>query len=75
MNCEYASPREDFWYLMNSTATFNPRNKDRRLHRHSAFFGTMIECLEDCCEVCRARMQLVESLTFSYSIVQILSTK
>jgi hypothetical protein len=32
-------------------ATFNPKNKGRRLHRHPAFFGTMTECLEDCCEV------------------------
>jgi hypothetical protein len=32
-------------------ATFNPKNKGRRLHRHPAFFGTMDECLEDCCEV------------------------
>ncbi|KAI0325229.1 ankyrin [Cubamyces sp. BRFM 1775] len=31
---------------------FNPKNKDRRLHRHPAFFGTMQECLEDCCEFC-----------------------
>ncbi|GLB33192.1 putative ankyrin repeats (3 copies) containing protein [Lyophyllum shimeji] len=31
---------------------YNPKNKDRRLHRHPAFFGTMEECLEDCCEHC-----------------------
>ncbi|KAI0628020.1 ankyrin [Trametes polyzona] len=31
---------------------YNPKNKDRRLHRHPAFFGTMLECLEDCCECC-----------------------
>ncbi|KAI0367118.1 ankyrin [Pilatotrama ljubarskyi] len=31
---------------------FNPKNKDRRLHRHPAFFGTMAECLDDCCEYC-----------------------
>ncbi|KDQ28734.1 hypothetical protein PLEOSDRAFT_49989 [Pleurotus ostreatus PC15] len=31
---------------------FNPKNKNRRLHRHPAFFGTMHECLEDCCECC-----------------------
>ncbi|KAF7790774.1 hypothetical protein EIP86_001731 [Pleurotus ostreatoroseus] len=31
---------------------FNPKNKDRTLHRHAAFFGTMKECLEDCCEFC-----------------------
>ncbi|KAL4261679.1 Ankyrin repeat protein [Pleurotus pulmonarius] len=31
---------------------FNPKNKNRRLHRHPAFFGTMHECLEDCCEYC-----------------------
>ncbi|KAJ3879583.1 ankyrin repeat protein [Lentinula edodes] len=35
---------------MNST--FNPKNKNRRLHRHPAFFGTIEECLEDCCEDC-----------------------
>ncbi|CDO72005.1 hypothetical protein BN946_scf184943.g40 [Trametes cinnabarina] len=29
---------------------FNPKNKGRRLHRHPAFFGTMQECLGDCCE-------------------------
>ncbi len=34
---------------MNST--FNPKNKGRRLHRHPAFFGTIEECMEDCCEV------------------------
>ncbi|KAH9944936.1 hypothetical protein B0H21DRAFT_823086 [Amylocystis lapponica] len=28
---------------------FNPKNKDRRLHRHPVYFGTMEECLEDCC--------------------------
>jgi hypothetical protein len=33
------------------TATFNPKNKGRRLHRHPACFGTMTECLEDCCGV------------------------
>ncbi|KAJ3554518.1 hypothetical protein NP233_g12406 [Leucocoprinus birnbaumii] len=35
---------------MNST--FNPKNKGRRLHRHPAFFGSIEECLEDCCEHC-----------------------
>ncbi|KIO24998.1 hypothetical protein M407DRAFT_211285 [Tulasnella calospora MUT 4182] len=35
---------------MNST--FNPKNKGRRLHRHPAFFGSMKEALEDCCEYC-----------------------
>ncbi|KDR69127.1 hypothetical protein GALMADRAFT_1353138 [Galerina marginata CBS 339.88] len=35
---------------MNST--FNPKNKGRRLHRRPAFFGTIEECLEDCCENC-----------------------
>ncbi|KAF8905746.1 hypothetical protein CPB84DRAFT_1844751 [Gymnopilus junonius] len=35
---------------MNST--FNPKNKGRRLHRHPAFFGTIEECIEDCCEMC-----------------------
>ncbi|KAF7300964.1 Ankyrin repeat protein [Mycena indigotica] len=35
---------------MNST--FNPKNKGRRLHRHPAFFGTIQECIEDCCENC-----------------------
>ncbi|GJE83966.1 ankyrin [Phanerochaete sordida] len=31
---------------------FNPKNEGRRLHRHTAYFGTMPECLEDCCEHC-----------------------
>ncbi|KAJ4472019.1 ankyrin repeat protein [Lentinula aciculospora] len=35
---------------MNST--FNPKNKTRRLHRHPACFGTVEECMEDCCECC-----------------------
>ncbi|KAK0455652.1 uncharacterized protein EV420DRAFT_1692258 [Desarmillaria tabescens] len=35
---------------MNST--FNPKNKGRHLHRHAAFFGTVNECLNDCCECC-----------------------
>ncbi|KAF8905742.1 hypothetical protein CPB84DRAFT_1960271 [Gymnopilus junonius] len=35
---------------MNST--FNPKNKNYRLHRHPAFFGTIEECTEDCCEMC-----------------------
>ncbi|TDL26647.1 ankyrin [Rickenella mellea] len=37
---------------LGTNSTFNPKNKGRRLHRHSAFFGTMQECLEDCCEYC-----------------------
>ncbi|KAG8785845.1 hypothetical protein FRC15_000608 [Serendipita sp. 397] len=35
---------------MNST--FNPKNRDRRLHRHPAFFGNITEVMEDCCEYC-----------------------
>ncbi|KAG8817296.1 hypothetical protein FRC17_011296, partial [Serendipita sp. 399] len=35
---------------MNST--FNPKNRDRRLHRHPAFFGSITEVMEDCCEYC-----------------------
>ncbi|KAI0030398.1 hypothetical protein K488DRAFT_87813 [Vararia minispora EC-137] len=31
---------------------WNPRNEGRRLHRHPAFFGTMQECLDDCCGDC-----------------------
>ena len=42
-------------FLITSLATFNPKNKGRRLHRHPAFFGTMDECLEDCCEVMRTQ--------------------
>ncbi|KAJ7775633.1 ankyrin repeat protein [Mycena maculata] len=37
---------------MNST--FNPKNKGRRLHRHPAFFGSIKECMDDCCEHCPA---------------------
>ncbi|KAG9040729.1 hypothetical protein FS837_000244 [Tulasnella sp. UAMH 9824] len=33
-------------------STFNPRNKDRRLHRHPAFFGNMRQALGDCCKHC-----------------------
>jgi hypothetical protein len=32
----------------------NPKNKERTLHRHPAFFGTMAECVEDCCGACPA---------------------
>ncbi|KAI0263726.1 hypothetical protein BC834DRAFT_290264 [Gloeopeniophorella convolvens] len=35
-----------------ANSPYNPKNKKRRLHRHSAFFGTMEECIEDCCEGC-----------------------
>ncbi|TFY76764.1 hypothetical protein EWM64_g7248 [Hericium alpestre] len=31
---------------------YNPKNKDRILHRHPAFFGSVEQCLEDCCEYC-----------------------
>ncbi|KAF9647522.1 ankyrin [Thelephora ganbajun] len=31
---------------------FNPKNKNRQLHRHPAFFGDIQECMEDCCEYC-----------------------
>ncbi|KAI9451558.1 hypothetical protein BJY52DRAFT_1297200 [Lactarius psammicola] len=35
-----------------ANSPYNPKNKNRRLHRHSAFFGTVEECMEDCCELC-----------------------
>jgi hypothetical protein len=41
--------------LTPNLATSNPKNKGRRLHRHPAFFGTMDECIEDCCEVIETR--------------------
>lgn len=44
-------------------ATFNPKNKDRKLHRHVAFFGTMQECLEDCCGVSLADHVILVGLT------------
>ncbi|TFY63651.1 hypothetical protein EVG20_g6224 [Dentipellis fragilis] len=31
---------------------YNPKNEHRRLHRHPAFFGAIVHCLEDCCECC-----------------------
>lgn len=52
MNCEpYTVPLVASKALTDVLAPYNPKNKDRRLHRHPAFFGTMAECLEDCCEV------------------------
>lgn len=52
MNCEYSiKPLDARKALTDVLAPYNPKNKDRRLHRHPAFFGTMAECLEDCCEV------------------------
>ncbi|KAF8260330.1 hypothetical protein EI94DRAFT_1780506 [Lactarius quietus] len=35
-----------------ANSPYNPKNKNRRLHRHSAFFGTVQECIEDCCKLC-----------------------
>ncbi|KAI9433859.1 hypothetical protein H4582DRAFT_1856238 [Lactarius indigo] len=35
-----------------ANSPYNTKNKGRRLHRHSAFFGTVEECIEDCCELC-----------------------
>ncbi|KAF8267587.1 hypothetical protein EI94DRAFT_1801491 [Lactarius quietus] len=35
-----------------ANSPYNPKDKNRRLHRHSAFFGTAEECIEDCCELC-----------------------
>ncbi|KAI0668109.1 ankyrin [Trametes maxima] len=37
---------------LSMNSPYNPKNKDRKLHRHPAYFGTMAECLEDCCEYC-----------------------
>ncbi|KAJ6544391.1 hypothetical protein B0H19DRAFT_1170529 [Mycena capillaripes] len=37
-----------------TVTTYNPKNKGRRLHRHPAFFGTIQECMDDCCEYCPA---------------------
>ncbi|KAJ7492098.1 ankyrin repeat protein [Mycena latifolia] len=39
---------------LSMNSTFNPRNNGRRLHRHPAFFGTVEECMEDCCGNCPA---------------------
>ncbi|KAF8840816.1 ankyrin [Paxillus ammoniavirescens] len=49
-----ASKIENLIYTtdLKMNSIFNPKNKDRRLHRHPAFFGTAGECLEDCCEDC-----------------------
>ncbi|KAH9034042.1 hypothetical protein EDB83DRAFT_2296416 [Lactarius deliciosus] len=35
-----------------ANSPYNPKSKNRRLHRHSAFFGTVEECMEDCCGLC-----------------------
>ncbi|KAH9170813.1 hypothetical protein EDB89DRAFT_2230438 [Lactarius sanguifluus] len=35
-----------------ANSPYNPKNKNRRLHRHSAFFGTVEECMGDCCGLC-----------------------
>ncbi|VDB96052.1 unnamed protein product [Peniophora sp. CBMAI 1063] len=37
---------------MGMNSPFNPRNKNRRLHRHPAFFGTVQESMDDCCRTC-----------------------
>ncbi|KAG7089894.1 hypothetical protein E1B28_011528 [Marasmius oreades] len=41
----------EIWFFQD-LAPFNPKNKDRRLHRHPAFFGMAEECLGDCYEFC-----------------------
>ncbi|KAG8933988.1 hypothetical protein FRC01_005885, partial [Tulasnella sp. 417] len=43
----------DIVYSMdfNMNSTSNPYNKNRRLHRHPAFFGNMEEALGDCCKI------------------------
>ncbi|KAG8887776.1 hypothetical protein FRB98_009036 [Tulasnella sp. 332] len=56
---------------MNST--FNPKNKGRTLHRHPAFFGTMEEAMEDCCEHCRAPETDEEKETFTKESEQFLT--
>ncbi|KIO24982.1 hypothetical protein M407DRAFT_25627, partial [Tulasnella calospora MUT 4182] len=33
-------------------STFNPKNRERKLHRHPAFFGNMKQALGDCCKHC-----------------------
>jgi hypothetical protein len=50
-------------YSKGMNSTFNPKNKDRRLHRHPAFFGTMVEVMNDCCEVCPYLLLLSNLLT------------
>ncbi|KAG8933990.1 hypothetical protein FRC01_005887 [Tulasnella sp. 417] len=37
---------------MGMNSTFNPKNRERRLHRHPAFFGNMKDALGDCCKHC-----------------------
>ncbi|KAG9005316.1 hypothetical protein FRB93_009870 [Tulasnella sp. JGI-2019a] len=56
---------------MNST--FNPKNKGRTLHRHPAFFGTMEEAIEDCCEHCRAPETEEEKETFAKESEQLIT--
>ena len=49
-------------------APYNLKNKDRHLHRHPAFFGTLSACVEDCCEVCYTLIKLQYWLTLPPSI-------
>ncbi|KDQ19312.1 hypothetical protein BOTBODRAFT_142912 [Botryobasidium botryosum FD-172 SS1] len=37
---------------LSTNSPFNPKNKGRRRHRHPAFFGNILECMEDCCRYC-----------------------
>ena len=53
-NCRLSATAIELWVLSDHmTAPYNPKNKNRchGLHRHSAFFGTVEECMEDCCGV------------------------
>ncbi|KAI0303314.1 hypothetical protein B0F90DRAFT_1710051 [Multifurca ochricompacta] len=43
-----------------ANSPYNPKNKNRSLHRHSAFFGIIQECMEDCCEHCPEPQNEVE---------------
>lgn len=44
-HCDRALSTRDY-----VTAPYISKNKNRRLHRHPAFFGTVEDCMEDCCE-------------------------
>ncbi|KAG8845631.1 hypothetical protein FRB96_002317 [Tulasnella sp. 330] len=55
--------------------TFNPKNKGRNLHRHPAFFGTIQEAIEDCCQFLTGRIAFMkddpgrQSITGSFHLI------
>ncbi|KAH9057562.1 hypothetical protein EDB87DRAFT_1686152 [Lactarius vividus] len=58
-----------------ANSPYNPKNKNRRLHRHSAFFGTAEESIEDRCESETAYVQAAAKFFGAISKNDVLAVK